>query len=105
MDPADGPDTTTPEGVKAALASMGFDDLSLVEVVIAKHGADLDACARDLAAATEWGAAASDAAGKHLGMDPADGPDTTTPEGVKAALASMGFDDLSLVEVVIAKHG
>merc|ERR1719502_794087 len=42
------------EGVTRELASMGFTDPSLVAIVLDKHGADLSACARDLAAATEW---------------------------------------------------
>jgi len=44
----------TADGVKAALASMGFTDAYMVDKVIAKCGPDLDACARDLVAASEW---------------------------------------------------
>jgi next-to-BRCA1 protein 1 len=39
---------------KGALRAMGFNDASLIEAVIAKNGADLDACVRDLAAAADW---------------------------------------------------
>jgi len=42
------------DGVRGALLAMGFKDDTLIEAVIAKHGDDVDACARDLAAATEW---------------------------------------------------
>jgi len=44
----------------ASLAAMGFTDAGLVQVVLDKHGADLAACARDLAAATEWEAQLDD---------------------------------------------
>jgi len=44
----------------ASLAAMGFTDAGLVQVVLDKHGADLAACARDLAAATEWEAELDD---------------------------------------------
>jgi len=43
-----------PTGVRADLASMGFVDDALVDAVVAKHGEDVEACARDLATATEW---------------------------------------------------
>merc|ERR1719421_1842494 len=48
------PDLGTVGGVKAALATMGFSNVAMVDVVLGKHGADLEACARDLAMATEW---------------------------------------------------
>jgi len=41
-------------GVRAALASMGFGDETLVDAATAKHGDDVAACARALAAVTEW---------------------------------------------------
>jgi len=41
-------------GVHAELAAMGFVDGALVDAVVAKNGDDVEACARDLAAATEW---------------------------------------------------
>ena len=72
-------DKTTPEGVKAALGAMGFVDASMVEVVLAKHGADLDACARDLAAATEWDSLLDD-------------------------LAEMGFEQRELNRTLLLKH-
>jgi len=40
--------------VRAALAAMGFVEPAMVDVVVAKHGGDVAACARDLAVATEW---------------------------------------------------
>jgi len=46
--------------VTAELAAMGFTDRALVDVVLGKHGTDLNACARDLAAATEWEAQLDD---------------------------------------------
>jgi len=48
---AAGPSTTP---VAEALGAMGFLDGTLVDAVIAKHGGDLEACARDLANASEW---------------------------------------------------
>jgi len=39
---------------KSALLAMGFSDLGMIETVLAKNGDDLEACARDLAAASEW---------------------------------------------------
>merc|ERR1719240_167574 len=41
-------------GAHEALAAMGFTDATLVELVVAMHGGDVEACARDLAAASEW---------------------------------------------------
>jgi len=41
-------------GVRADLASMGFIDAAMVDAVIEKNGGDVEASARDLAAATEW---------------------------------------------------
>merc|ERR1719198_2492615 len=41
-------------GVRAELASMGFIDAAMVDAVIEKNGGDVEASARDLAAATEW---------------------------------------------------
>jgi len=72
-------DKTTPEGVKAALGAMGFRDASMVQIVIEKHGADLDACARDLAAATEWDSLLDD-------------------------LAEMGFEHRDLNRTLLLKH-
>jgi len=40
--------------VKASLKAMGFLDDTMIDAVVAKHGEDLDACATDLAAASEW---------------------------------------------------
>merc|ERR1719235_374271 len=52
---APAPPVPTPAAkVEAELAAMGFVDATMVGAVLAKHGADLDACARDLAAASEW---------------------------------------------------
>merc|ERR1719198_1092531 len=69
----------TAEAVKAALGAMGFTDAPLVEAVITKHGADLEACARDLAAASEWDALLDD-------------------------LAEMGFEDAELNKRLMLKH-
>merc|ERR1719488_286642 len=51
MVPIAGPSS---EGVRSALAAMGFSDKSLIELIIATHGEDVEACARALAAASEW---------------------------------------------------
>merc|ERR1712146_748052 len=51
MAPIAGPSS---EGVRSALAAMGFSDKSLIELIIATHGEDVEACARALAAASEW---------------------------------------------------
>jgi len=67
------------EGVKAGLAAMGFTDATMVDLVLAKHGADLEACARDLAAASEW---------DHLLDD----------------LAEMGFANRELNKSLMLKH-
>jgi len=48
---AAGPSTVS---VVEALGAMGFLDTTMVEAVIAKHGDDIEACARDLATASEW---------------------------------------------------
>merc|ERR1719378_1315690 len=77
--PAVEPDTTTAEGVKAALASMGFDDAPMVEAALVKHGADLAACAQDLANVSEWG---------HLLDD----------------LEEMGFGNRELNKALMLKH-
>merc|ERR1719198_2488693 len=57
---ADSADITTIAGVTRELAAMGFTEPGLVETVLDKHGADLNACARDLAMATEWDALVDD---------------------------------------------
>merc|ERR1719274_397360 len=67
------------EGVKAGLAAMGFTDATMVDLVLAKHGADLEACARDLAAASEWDALLVD-------------------------LNEMGFHDRELNKTLMLKH-
>jgi len=65
-------DTSTAEGVKLVLASMGFTDDAAVATVVNKHGPDLQACARDLVSLTsEWATLLDD-------------------------LAEMGFDDRQL---------
>ena len=65
--------------VAAELASMGFAEDELVAQVIEKHGPDLEACARDLAALTEWDAMLDD-------------------------LQEMGFGDRSLNKKLMIKH-
>ena len=65
--------------VTAALSAMGFTDSSMVEVVLDKHGADIHACARDLAAATEWDPMLDD-------------------------LEEMGFEDRGLNKRLMVKH-
>merc|ERR1719335_149739 len=77
--PIDEIDTSTPEGVKLALAAMGFSDGALVDVAVGKHGADLEACARDLAAATEW-------------------------DNLLDDLAEMGFHNRELNKTLMLKH-
>lgn len=69
----------TAEAVKAALGAMGFTDTPMVEAVVSKHGADLEACARDLAAASEWDSLLDD-------------------------LAEMGFEDAELNKRLMLKH-
>jgi len=70
----------TTEGARAALAAMGFTDASMVGFVIDKYGAaDVNACARDLAAVSEW--------------------DTLLDD-----LAEMGFADRTLNKIVMLKH-
>merc|ERR1719460_111659 len=77
---ADAPiDTSTPAGVRAALGAMGFTNGALLDVVLAKHGADLDACARDLAAASEWDSLLDD-------------------------LMEMGFENRDLNKTLMLKH-
>jgi len=41
-------------GVRAELTAMGFTDETLLDAVLESNGQDVEACARDLAAATEW---------------------------------------------------
>jgi len=73
-------DTTTPEGVKLALASMGFTDESMVNIAVNKHGPDLQACARDLVSLTsEWQSLLDD-------------------------LADMGFANRDLNKTLILQH-
>jgi len=40
--------------IKISLEAMGFTDQAMIATVMAKHGDDVEACARDLAMATEW---------------------------------------------------
>jgi len=67
------------DDVTRELASMGFTDKALVAIVLEKHGADLSACARDLAAATEWESTLDD-------------------------LAEMGFANRELNKTLLLKH-
>ena len=62
-----------------SLAEYGFAEDELVAQVIEKHGPDLEACARDLAALTEWDAMLDD-------------------------LQEMGFGDRSLNKKLMIKH-
>merc|ERR1719240_393151 len=64
----------------ASLAAMGFTDDALVQHVLEKNGADLDACARDLVSLTEWEEALND-------------------------LIEMGFDDVFLNQKLLLKNG
>lgn len=67
--------------VKASLKSMGFLDDTIIEAVVAKHGDDIDSCATDLAAASEWDSLLDD-------------------------LAEMGFEDRELNKTLMLKnHG
>lgn len=79
-DAGDDPFPSGVEQVVAALASMGFVDMSMVDIVIEKNGADLEACARDLASASEWDALLDD-------------------------LAEMGFANRELNKSLMFKHG
>jgi len=65
--------------VKASLHSMGFVDPTMVEGVLTKNGDDLDACVRDLAAASEWDSLLDD-------------------------LAEMGFEDRELNKTLMLKN-
>lgn len=65
--------------VEAELNAMGFVEPSLVAVVLEKHGADVAACARDLAASTEW-------------------------EKLLDDLAEMGFENRTLNKTLMLKH-
>lgn len=53
-DGTDQDDGKSLEAVRAELGSMGFTDNALVDVVLAKHGARLEECARELASLSEW---------------------------------------------------
>jgi len=72
-------DPSTAEGVAHALGAMGFTDHAMVEAALGKHGADLDACASDLAQATEWDSLLDD-------------------------LAEMGFENRDLNKQLMLRH-
>jgi len=72
-------DPGTVEGVAAALGAMGFTDAALIEVALSKHGPDLDACASDLAQASEWDSLLDD-------------------------LAEMGFENRDLNKALMLRH-
>uniref|UniRef100_A0A7S2GC60 UBA domain-containing protein n=1 Tax=Haptolina brevifila TaxID=156173 RepID=A0A7S2GC60_9EUKA len=65
--------------VKAALKAMGFIDDTMLDAVVAKHGEDLDACATDLTAASEWDSLLED-------------------------LAEMGFENRELNKMLMLKN-
>merc|ERR1719399_738698 len=67
------------ELVKASLKAMGFLDDTMIEAVVSKHGEDVDACATDLAAASEWEALLDD-------------------------LAEMGFENRELNKTLMLKN-
>merc|ERR1719198_1941355 len=75
-DEAAGPSTTS---VREALVAMGFNDVAMIDVVVDKHGEDVEACARDLAAATEWDSLLDD-------------------------LAEMGFNNYALNKTLMLKN-
>jgi len=72
-------DAIKADAIKAALRSMGFVDEGLLEIVLAKHGAELEPCARDLSAALEW--------------------DTMLDD-----LSEMGFEDRERNKRIMLKH-
>merc|ERR550514_610060 len=72
-------DKAPPSGVRATLIEMGFTNESLLSTVLMKHGDDVEACARDLAAATEW-------------------------EGLLESLSEMGFTNRELNQTLMLKH-
>jgi len=78
-EPPAGSGQSATDKVKATLMAMGFDDPTIVDTVIAKHGADLEACARDLAAASEWDSLLDD-------------------------LAEMGFENRELCKTLMVKN-
>jgi len=73
-------DGEDPKGaVTNELISMGFEDEALIDAVIAKHGADLEACTRELIKLSEWDAMLDD-------------------------LEEMGFEDRGLNKRLMVKH-
>ena len=80
--PEPGPSGAAPAGTdtKSELLAMGFVDHALVKAVVLKNGDDLDACARDLAAASEW-------------------------EPLLDDLAEMGFTNAELNTALMLKNG
>merc|ERR1712224_264102 len=62
-----------------SLKAMGFLDEVMLEAVVAKHGDDIDACATDLAKASEW-------------------------DGLLDDLIEMGFDDRERNKVLMLKN-
>jgi len=79
VETSDAADPNTAEGVAQALGAMGFTDSAMVEAVLNKHGADLDACASDLAQASEWDSLLDD-------------------------LAEMGFENRDLNKALMLRH-
>jgi len=79
VETSDAADPNSTEGVALALASMGFTDKAMVEAALHKHGADLDACASDLALASEWDSLLDD-------------------------LAEMGFENRDLNKALMLRH-
>ena len=65
---------------RLALYQMGFAVDTFMEAVISKHGEDIEACARDLAAASEWSDLLDD-------------------------LQEMGFADRELNKTLMLKNG
>jgi len=65
--------------IKASLKAMGFLDEVMLEAAITKHGEDIDACATDLAKASEW-------------------------DGLLDDLVEMGFDDRERNKVLMLKN-
>merc|ERR1712146_338512 len=63
-----------------SLAAMGFNDDAIVQHVLEKNGADLDACARDMVSLSEWEETFND-------------------------LDEMGFGDVLLNQKLLLKNG
>merc|ERR1719502_2078214 len=91
------------DGVRGELLSMGFVDPAMINAVLAKNGdEDVEACARDLAAATEWESLLDDLAEMGFGKRERGRVARRPGPGAAARKRREGWAETAVAEAVAA---